>query len=667
MPAWWKGKGKKSKGGGGAAAAAVAVAGGEKAGRSFDEALLGKGGGKQQQQVAVVVRHPLPRPASLPAPLPSSTTPGSGSGSGSASASSAGSSSLGSSAASDEPPDLGTYRVPDASYALPGRTLAIDSRKQSPLLEEGRFFTNNQVLDHARLSETSVSPRKESYLLNLDLSNDRTAYCHGRKSTEIVFNTRVPSSPPSSKGQIPCPTSPVQSRAFGQCPGSPTAWQDDSRSSSSPHPLPRPPGPPGPPGSPCSSSRSVSSQWKKGKLLGSGTFGQVYQGFNSEGGQMCAIKEVKVISDDSNSKECLRQLHQEIALLSQLSHPNIVQYYGSDLSSETLSVYLEYVSGGSIHKLLQEYGAFGEAVLRNYTAQILSGLAYLHGRNTVHRDIKGANILVDPNGDIKLADFGMAKHISAHTSIKSFKGSPYWMAPEVIMNSNGYSLSVDIWSLGCTIIEMATARPPWIQYEGVAAIFKIGNSKDIPDIPDHLSLEAKNFLKLCLQRDPAARPTAAKLMEHPFVKDLVANRSFRSGMSKDLSPTSFDRKGGMVQTSNRSLSPLRDPDLTMRNLQVPTSAIPSISTRRISAINPSNVRMNMSLPVSPCSSPLRQYRQLNRSCMPSPPHPAYSAGAANYSPINNALYPTRPSNHLPDPWLEISQLKTPPFDSPRRL
>ncbi|KAF0894689.1 hypothetical protein E2562_001981 [Oryza meyeriana var. granulata] len=574
MPAWWKGKGKcKSKGGGGAAV----VAGEKEKAGSFDEALLGK---QQERKKEQVVGHPLPRPASLPAPLPSAAA-GSRSGSGSASASSGGSSSLGSSAASDEPPDLGTYRVPDVSYVLPGRTLAIDSRKQSLVLEEGRFFTNNQALEHPRLSETSVSPRKESYLHNLDLSNDRTVYCHGRKSTEIVFSTRVPNSPPSSRSQNPCPTSPVQSRAFGQCPGSPTARQDDSRSSSSPHPLPRPPGSPC---SPCSSLRSVSSQWKKGKLLGSGTFGQVYQGFNSEGGQMCAIKEVKVISDDSNSKECLRQLHQEIVLLSQLSHPNIVQYYGSDLSSETLSVYLEYVSGGSIHKLLQEYSAFGEAVLRNYTAQILSGLAYLHGRNTVHRDIKGANILVDPNGDIKLADFGMAKHISAHTSIKSFKGSPYWMAPEVIMNTNGYSLSVDIWSLGCTIIEMATARPPWIQYEGVAAIFKIGNSKDIPDIPDHLSFEAKNFLKLCLQRDPAARPTAAQLMEHPFVKDLVANRSFRSGMTRDVLPTSFDGKGGMVQTRNRSLSPLRDPDLTLRNLPGPTSAIPSISTRRISAI-----------------------------------------------------------------------------------
>ncbi|KAG8091017.1 hypothetical protein GUJ93_ZPchr0011g28207 [Zizania palustris] len=552
--------------------------------------------------------------------------------------------------------------VSDASYVFSGRTLTIDSKKQSLLLEEEHFFTNNQALEHSRLSETSVSPRKEFYLHNLDLSNDQTAYCRGRNSTEIVFSTRTTSSPPSSKGHNPFPPSPVHSRAFGHCPGSPTARHDDSRSSSSSHPLPRPPG------SPCPSSCSLNSQWKKGKLLGSGTFGQVYQGFNSEGGQMCAIKEVKVISDDSSSKECLRQLNQEMVLLSQLSHPNIVQYYGSELSNETLSVYLEYVSGGSIHKLLQEYGAFGEAVLRSYTAQILSGLAYLHGRNTVHRDIKGANILVDPNGDIKLADFGMAKHISAYTSIKSFKGSPYWMAPEVIMNSNGYSLSVDIWSLGCTILEMVTARPPWSQYEGVAAIFKIGNSKDIPDIPDHLSFEAKNFLKLCLQRDPAARPTAAQLMEHPFVKDLDVNKSSRSGMTRDMFSTSSDGKGSATSiefSSHRSLSPLRDRGLMTRNL--PGPAIPSISTRRISAINPSNAHMNMSLPVSPCSSPLRQYRQSNWSCVPSPPHPAYSAGAANYSPINKALYPTRPSSYHADPWLEISQLKAQPFDSPRRL
>ncbi|KDP43067.1 hypothetical protein JCGZ_25253 [Jatropha curcas] len=190
------------------------------------------------------------------------------------------------------------------------------------------------------------------------------------------------------------------------------------------HPLPLPPG------SPVKSSCNLQSTWKKGKLLGRGTFGHVYAGFNSENGQMCAIKEVRVISDDHNSTECLKQLNQEIALLSELSHPNIVQYYGSKMVDDKLSVYLEYVSGGSIQKLLDQYGPFAEPVIRSYTKQILCGLAYLHKRNTVHRDIKGANILVDPNGEIKLVDFGMAKHTSG-SSILSFRGSPYWMAPEV--------------------------------------------------------------------------------------------------------------------------------------------------------------------------------------------------------------------------------------------
>jgi mitogen-activated protein kinase kinase kinase 3 len=163
------------------------------------------------------------------------------------------------------------------------------------------------------------------------------------------------------------------------------------------------------------------------------------------------------------------------------------------------------------------------------------------GRPVLHcRDIKGANILVDPNGEIKLADFGMAKHITSCSSMLSFKGSPYWMAPEVVMNTNGYSLTVDIWSLGCTVLEMATSKPPWSQYEGVAAIFKIGNSKDVPDIPDHLSTDAKSFIKLCLQRDPSARPTASKLLDHPFVRDQAIGRAASAPLVKDSFPYTFD-------------------------------------------------------------------------------------------------------------------------------
>lgn len=498
---------------------------------------------------------------------------------------------------------------------------------------------------HARLHDISVSPRREFQLYVSDASPSRQAY--GNTSTEAMFNPKVGSPTPSSRWH-PLPTSPTRQKAF---PGSLTGRQEEMRNS--PHPLPLPPG------SPSSSiSRGSQSQWKKGKLLGRGTFGHVYLGFNSDSGQMCAIKEVKVISDDSNSKESLKQLNQEITLLGQLSHPNIVQYYGSELDEETLSVYLEYVSGGSIHKLLQEYGPFKEPVIRSYTSQILSGLAYLHGRNTVHRDIKGANILVDPLGEIKLVDFGMAKHMSAYTSIRSFKGSPYWMAPEVVMNSS-YNLSVDIWSLGCTIIEMATSKPPWSQFEGFAAIFKIGNSKDIPDIPDDISSEGKRFLKLCLQRDPSARPTAAQLMDHPFVRDQATIKGKYNMFRDTLSPSDGSQaRIGMDSSSNRSVSPLRDRGLRLATDFPISSRTPSSSV---------NMRMNMSLPVSPCSSPLRQFRQSNRSCLPSPPHPAFSAGAINYSPSNYMLYPVRPSSNFQDHWPDLSPLRvSSPYDSPRR-
>ncbi|XP_020253089.1 mitogen-activated protein kinase kinase kinase 3-like [Asparagus officinalis] len=489
----------------------------------------------------------------------------------------------------------------------------------------------NTVLEHQKCRDISVSPKRESHL----------------------FNTAN-----GVRGH-PLPTSPTHPRALGISPGSPKLRQDDMKSP--PHPLPLPPSSPG--SSSSSSSRSLPSQWKKGKLLGRGTFGHVYLGFNGESGQMCAIKEVEVISDDSNSKECLRQLNQEITLLSQLSHPNIVRYYGSEMVDDKLSVYLEYVSGGSIYKLLQEYGSFGEPVVRSYTRQILAGLTYLHGRNTVHRDIKGANILVDPNGEVKLADFGMAKHISAYTSIRSFKGSPYWMAPEVVMNGNGYNLSVDIWSLGCTVIEMATSKPPWSQFPVVPAIFKIGNSKDIPDIPDHLSSDAKSFVKLCLQRDPAARPTAAQLMEHPFVRDQASIRPTKSSMFREALPSisaETQRMGAMDLSPNRSLSPLRDRDYGVGHL----IEFPSTSRNQ-------RARANMSLPVSPCSvspcsSPHRQFKHGNRSCLPSPPHPVFSAGAINYGPSNYSLYHTRACNNF-DQLPELPQFKSQTtYSSPRR-
>ncbi|KAI7743560.1 hypothetical protein M8C21_000759 [Ambrosia artemisiifolia] len=456
-------------------------------------------------------------------------------------------------------------------------------------------------------------------------------------------------------------TSPHHPRFSGSSLDSP-----NKRADSEWHPLPLPP--PGSPTAPTAATASAAgsricsspsrplvvsnvglsensnyqlSKWKKGRLLGRGTFGHVYLGFNSEGGQMCAIKEVKVVADDQSSRESLKQLNQEIALLSRLSHPNIVQYYGSELGEETLSVYLEYVSGGSIHKLLQEYGPFREPVIQNYTRQVLCGLAYLHGRNTVHRDIKGANILVDPNGEIKLADFGMAKHITNCTSMLSFKGSPYWMAPEVVMNTNGYNLAVDIWSLGCTVLEMATSKPPWGQYEGVAAIFKIGNSKDMPEIPNHLSNNAKSFIKQCLQRDPSLRPTAAKLLEHPFIRDQATTRLANVNLTKEAFPRAFDGSRTPTALEMRSTR-------NTRSFELPTS-------------KGSPRQTITSLPVSPTSSPLRQGY---RSGYLSPPHPSYSLIGQNGHTLNQAMVaPVRTSTL--EPWYEIPTSHT-PNRSPRR-
>ncbi|ERN19861.1 hypothetical protein AMTR_s00071p00019220 [Amborella trichopoda] len=426
--------------------------------------------------------------------------------------------------------------------------------------QEGHPHSTNGSQFMSSCGALSVSPRGEFHIHNPDLSHTGA---HGT-SSEIKFagsggrQTRQSTAYPlhlSPRARSPgrpisrCrgPTSPIHSRASGSSLESSNGKQEEGRGLC--HPLPLPPGSPnsssprGVPSSPVTSSpraigaienlHCIGSRWKKGRLLGRGTFGHVYVGFNSESGQMCAIKEVTVISDDRNSKESLRQLGQEISVLSQLSHPNIVRYYGSEMAEDALCIFLEYVSGGSIYKLLQEYGPFKEPVIRSYTGQILSGLAYLHKRNTLHRDIKGANILVDPNGDVKLADFGMAKHVSATSSLLSFKGSPYWMAPEVTMHGNGYNLAVDIWSLGCTIIEMATSKPPWSQYEGMAVIFKIANSKDIPEIPYHLSEDGKHFLRLCLQRDPSARPTATRLLDHPFVRDQTSAKAAKPSLLRN--------------------------------------------------------------------------------------------------------------------------------------
>ncbi|KAK4480739.1 hypothetical protein RD792_013821 [Penstemon davidsonii] len=469
-----------------------------------------------------------------------------------------------------------------------------------------------------------------------------------------IPSPRMTSPGPSSRIHSGAVT-PLHPRAGGGYSESQSYWPDDAKQQS--HRLPLPPitisnsspfshpnssvTSPSVPRSPgrAETLTSPGSRWKKGKLLGRGTFGHVYVGFNSETGEMCAMKEVTLFADDAKSKESAKQLGQEITLLSRLRHPNIVQYYGSETVGDKLYIYLEYVSGGSIHKILQEYGKLGESAIRSYTQQILSGLAFLHAKNTLHRDIKGANILVDPNGRVKLADFGMAKHITGQYCPLSFKGSPYWMAPEVIRNSNGCRLAVDIWSLGCTVLEMATSKPPWSQYEGVAAMFKIGNSKELPVIPDDLSDEGKEFVRLCLQRNPQHRPTAAQLLEHSFVKSAApVEKQIPSSISSDH-PSVTNAVISMGIGHARSLQQSDTERLAIHSSRISKSNFHSSDIY---------IPRNISCPVSPIGSPLlhpRSPQHLNGRMSPSPissPHTTSGSSTPLTGGIGTIPYHNQP-------------------------
>lgn len=178
--------------------------------------------------------------------------------------------------------------------------------------------------------------------------------------------------------------------------------------------------------------------------------------------------------------------------------------------------------GGSIAGLIKKYGEFDESLIRIYTKQILEGLEYLHAHNVIHRDIKGANVLVDSNGVVKLADFGGAKRIyntNTADQYNSLKGTPYWMAPEVIKQT-GHGRFADIWSLGCTIIEMATGHPPWSHYKNqFTALYYIGNATAPPPYPHKLSQTGKDFLSLIFKRNPKKRANVCKLLSHPFISN----------------------------------------------------------------------------------------------------------------------------------------------------
>lgn len=265
--------------------------------------------------------------------------------------------------------------------------------------------------------------------------------------------------------------------------------------------------------------------WTKGEILGRGAYGTVYCGLTSLG-QLIAVKQVALDTSDKLATEKeYRKLQEEVDLLKALKHVNIVAYLGTCLEENTLSIFMEFVPGGSISSIINRFGPLPEMVFCKYTRQILQGVAYLHDNCVVHRDIKGNNVMLMPTGIIKLIDFGCAKRLAwaglngTHSDmLKSMRGTPYWMAPEVI-NESGYGRKSDIWSIGCTVFEMATGKPPLASMDRMAAMFYIGAHRGLmPPLPARFSEPAADFVRLCLTRDQHERPSALQLLKHSFLK-----------------------------------------------------------------------------------------------------------------------------------------------------
>lgn len=251
-----------------------------------------------------------------------------------------------------------------------------------------------------------------------------------------------------------------------------------------------------------------------GQVLGKGGYGSVFMAKDVRTGDIVAIKRFH------NSGALVdKKAVKEQNIWKGLHHPNVVEFKGSFVGDNgSLNLVVEYVDGLSLAEHLSQYSAFPETLVAEIARQVLNGLQYLHKNGVTHRDLKPANILVDSSAAVKICDFGVSRSENVQTinpGQQHMVGTPWYIAPEMV-EYRPYTTSVDVWSLGCTALELATGRRPYHELSAMQVLFRMVEDRR-PPIPSHLSVELQDFLQACWIWDPQERPSATDLLRHPFV------------------------------------------------------------------------------------------------------------------------------------------------------
>lgn len=271
-----------------------------------------------------------------------------------------------------------------------------------------------------------------------------------------------------------------------------------------------------------------------GQVLGKGGYGSVFMAKDIRSGDIVAIKRFH-----SSGALVDKKAIKEQNIWKGLHHPNVVEFKGSFVGDNgSLNLVVEYVDGLSLAEHLSQYSAFPETLVAEIARQVLSGLKYLHVNGVTHRDLKPANILVDNSAVVKICDFGVSRSENVQTinpGQQHMVGTPWYIAPEMV-EYRPYTTSVDIWSLGCTVLELATGRRPYHELSAMQVLFRMVEDRG-PRIPSHLSEEAKDFLKACWIWDPQERPSAAELLRHPFT---LKARKFSDSSKQSSAPSTSD-------------------------------------------------------------------------------------------------------------------------------